>query len=231
MQRLDFRLYLSFSSSVFLPDCNLDSSFLVCFDWNLVFFSWALVWFHECLILSPVRLHHIWRLKPGVLLLSACFCADWNIVCSVLDHISERARMRLRRNILKGWFTVGRRLSRMFHWSIEPMQNVLCPLLLSKWCLQIRNFILVLRRREEVRTEMIESLRDASRRWLKEWKVVRHPLSTSSRNKTVCLLAKCAECSACSKQYSFTLLDDHEVLVEQVGECSEKKGFRSWEPF
>ena len=74
-----------------------------------------------------------------------------------------------------------------------------------------------------------ESLRDASKRWLKEKKVVHHPLGTSSRNKKACLLAKCAECSERSKQYSFTctLLDDHELLVEQVGGCSEKTDLRS----
>lgn len=68
-----------------------------------------------------------------------------------------------------------------------------------------------------------ESLRDASKRWLKEKQVVHHPLSTSSRNKTVSLLAKCAACAACTKQYSFRLHGDDELVVEQVGECSEKK--------
>lgn len=82
---------------------------------------------------------------------------------------------------------------------------------------------------KQIATEKIsdESLRDASKRWLKEKQVVHHPLSTSSRNKTASLLAKCAACAVCTKQYSFRLQGDDELLVEQVGECSEKKDRRS----
>ena len=73
------------------------------------------------------------------------------------------------------------------------------------------------------KVELGEGLRGATRRWLKEKGIVHKPLSTSSNKGKACLLATCAECRGCTRQFCFSIESGRDLLVERFGECSDIK--------
>jgi hypothetical protein len=73
-----------------------------------------------------------------------------------------------------------------------------------------------------------EGLREAARRWLQEQRVLHKPLVSSSKDRSLAVLAACDRCKDCSKKYCFALEkgQGNVVCVQQTGECSGERNLK-----
>ena len=67
------------------------------------------------------------------------------------------------------------------------------------------------------------SLRKAGQQWLASHEVIHKPLTNSSQEGRLTLIARCHACQSCTLQYCFSFDSDGRMRVEKVGSCGDSK--------
>ena len=81
---------------------------------------------------------------------------------------------------------------------------------------------------EEVQLPADSSLRECAKRWLQQKTLLHKALTPSTVQNRFALIAKCAECSNCTKEWLFTQLpDSQKMLVQAVGQHADSKNLQA----